>query len=1060
MSTLPSFQEDHLSQIPALQLLQNLGYTYLRPQEAFLERKGKSSNVILEDILEKQLRKLNRIRFKGAEYEFSDANIQAAIQALKDFPYDGLIRTNEKVYDLMSLGKSFEQTIAGDTKSFSLRYFDWEHPENNVFHVTEEFEVERTGSHQTCRPDVVLFVNGIPFVVIECKRPDIKDPLAQAISQQIRNQSNDHIPNLFIYSQMLLALTKNEAAYATTGTHAKFWSQWREREDIIADVSRLINKALRPEQKEKLFADRFGYVRRYFDDLELNERLITEQDRTLYSLCRPKRLMELVYRFLVFDAGEKKIARYPQYFAVENTLDRIKRVGMDGKRAGGVIWHTQGSGKSLTMVMLAKAIALEPAIHNPKVVLVTDRVDLDDQIYRTFHHCGKDPVKAQTGKHLLQLLGGNKTAVITTVIDKFEAAVKSINYTDQSNNIFVLVDESHRSQYGTANARMQKVLPNACYIGFTGTPIMKKDKNTAQRFGGIIDKYTIDQAVKDKSVVPLLYEGRHILQEVDQKAIDKWFEIVAKLLNTEQRADLKRKFASANQLNKADRKIYLTAYDISEHFRQNWQGTPFKAQLTADSKASALKFKKYLDEFGQVTSDVLISGPDTREGNEDIYRVGEEEVQAFWKRMMEKYGTEKAYNEQIINAFKHDSEPEIIIVVDKLLTGFDAPRNTVLYLARSLKEHTLLQAIARVNRLFEGKDFGYIIDYYGVLEQLGEAIDLYGSLSDFDQEDITDALIDVAREIETLPQKHSELWDVFKTIKHKMDEEAYEQFLADEAIRQRFYDKLSAYSRTLGIALSTVKFINETPEAKLERYKRDVAFFMKLRVSVKKRYAEEIDYREYEAKVQKLIDMHVAANEVLQITPPVNIFEQEQFQAEIDKLQTTASKADTIAHRTQKTITEKMEEDPFFYRRFSKILEDAIEAYRLQRISDAEYLNKVTEVMNSVRGRTGDDLPPELRNREVAKAFFGVVGDVLTRKDFPQERVKKLAAQAALEIDEVVRKNRVVDWTLNLDVQNIMRNGIDDYLYALREQEQLELTFSDMDSIVENSLHIAKARYA
>lgn len=1058
--TLPSFLEDHISQMPALHLLQNMGYIYLRPQEVFLERKGKLSNVILEGVLERQLRKLNRIRFKGAEQEFSDANIQGAIQALKDFPYDGLIRTNERVYDLISLGKSFEQTVAGDTKSFTLRYFDWEHPENNIFHVTEEFEVERTGSHQTCRPDIVLFVNGIPLVVIECKRPDIKDLLPQAISQQIRNQSNDHIPNLFIYSQLLLALTKNEAAYATTGTAAKFWSLWRERDDITADVSRLINKPLRLEQKEKLFADRFGYVRRYFDELELNERLVTEQDRTLYSLCRPERLMEIVYRFLVFDAGEKKIARYQQYFAVENTLDRIRRVGADGKRAGGVIWHTQGSGKSLTMVMLAKAIALEPTISNPKVVLVTDRVDLDDQIYRTFHHCGKDPVQAQTGKHLLQLLGGNKAVIITTVIDKFEAAVKSLNYKDQSNNIFVLVDESHRSQYGAANARMQKVLPNACYIGFTGTPLMKKDKNTAQRFGGIIDKYTIDQAVKDKSVVPLLYEGRHILQEVDQKAIDKWFEIVAKPLSTEQRADLKRKFASANQLNKADRKIYLTTYDVSEHFRQNWQGTPFKAQLTADSKASALKFKKYLDEFGQVTSEVLISSPDTREGNEDIYRVGEEEVQAFWKRMMEKHGTEKAYNKQIINAFKHDSAPEIIIVVDKLLTGFDAPRNTVLYLARSLKEHTLLQAIARVNRLFEGKDFGYIIDYYGVLEQLGEALDLYGSLSEFDQEDITDALIDVAREVETLPQKHSELWDVFKTIKHKMDEEAYEQFLADEAVRQRFYEKLSAYSRTLGVALSTVKFVNETPEAKLERYKKDLAFFMKLRVSVKKRYAEEIDYKEYEAKVQKLIDTHVAANEVLQITPPVNIFEQEQFQAEIDKLQTTASKADTIAHRTQKTITEKMEEDPFFYRRFSKILADAIEAYRLQRISDAEYLNKVTEVMNSVRGRTGDDLPPELRNREVAKAFYGVVSNVLNRKDFPQERAKGLAAQAALEIDDVVRKNRVVDWTLNMDVQNAMRNGIDDYLYALKEKEQLDLSFDDMDTIVENSLHIAKARYA
>lgn len=1060
MIETPSFLEDHISQIPALQLLQNMGYVYLRPREVYLERKGKLSNVLLEGILQRQLNKVNRIRFKGAEHEFSDENMHAGLQALKDVPFDGLIRTNEKVFDLISLGKSLEQTINGDKKSFTLRYVDWHHPENNVFHVAEEFEVESTGSHELRRPDIVLFVNGIPLVVIECKRPDFKDPLEQAISQQIRNQSTDQIPRLFIYSQLLLAVTKNQAAYATAGTAAKFWAQWRERDDVTAQVTTLINRPLSKEQKTKLFADRYRYVRDYFEELEVEPRALSEQDRAIYNLCRPERLLELVHKFILFDAGEKKIARYQQYFAVRNALERIKRADDKGKRTGGVIWHTQGSGKSLTMVMLAKSIALDPEIQNPKVVLVTDRVDLDDQIYGTFHHCGKDPVKARTGRHLLDLLRGNKEAIITTTVFKFESAVKAQKYRDESSNVFALVDEGHRTQYGEAHTKMHKVLPNACYIGFTGTPLMKKQKNTARQFGGFIDTYTIRQGVEDKSIVPLLYEGRHVLQEVDQKGIDKWFEAVTKPLTAAQRADLKRKFSTANELNKAERKIYLTAFDVSEHFNQTWKGTGFKGQLTADSKLSALKFKKYLDEFGKVTSEVLISGPDTREGNEDIYRVGEEEVQAFWKRTMDKYGNEEDYNKQLINAFKHGDDLEVIIVVDKLLTGFDAPRNTVLYIARSLKEHTLLQAIARVNRLFEGKDFGYIIDYYGVLRELGEALDLYGSLSEFDQEDLESAISDITSEIKTLPQKYSELWDIFKEIRNRRDEEAYERVLSDEAFRQRFYDKLSAYNRTLGIALSTVKFNFDTPEEQMDRFKRDLVFFQKLRVSVKKRYSDEIDYKEYEAKVQKLINTHVTSNEVLQVTPLVNIFEPEKFQAEIDKLDSDAARADTIAHRTKRTISEKMEEDPFFYRRLSKILEEAIEAYREGRISDAEYLNRVTESMKSVRDRTGDDLPAALRSQEVAKAFYGVVSDVLGRKNGSIANRKELAAQAALRIDELVIQNRVVDWISNLDIQNQMRNQIDDYLYEMKEENEIDLTLEDMDFIIENVLKIAKARYA
>lgn len=1061
MPPLPSFLEDHISQIPALQLLQNLGYVYLRPRDADIERRGRRSGVILEGILEQQLRRLNRISFKGRQHEFSEVNIQAAVQALRDLPDDGLVRTTEKIYDLLSLGRSFEQTIDGDTKSFTLNYIDWLNPANNVFHVTEEFEVERTLSHQTCRPDLVLFVNGIPFAVVECKRPDLKDSLDEAVSQHLRNQSADHIPRLFACAQLLVAVNKNDALYGTTGTPRKYWSQWRERGEIETEVNRLINKPLSTAQKDQLFAERFAYVRRHFDELELEERLATGQDLALYSLCRPERLLDLARGFIVFDAGEKKIARYQQYFAVKQTVGRVGRVGADGRRTGGVIWHTQGSGKSLTMVMLAKALVLAPGIPDPRIVLVTDRVDLDDQIWKTFHSCGKEPVQATTGRHLLDLLAGNRASIITTVIDKFETAVRTPaapGARNPADNIFVLVDEVHRSQYGVANAVMQKVLPNACYIGFTGTPLKTAEKNTAAKFGGLIDAYTIDEAVRDRAVVPLLYEGRHILQEVDQRAIDKWFEVATRTLSPEQRRDLKRRMSSLRQLNKADRKIQLTAWDISEHFRLNWQGTPFKGQLATDSKLSALKFKQYLDEFGQVSSEVLISAPDLREGNDEVETAGAQEVQAFWKRMMDRYGSEREYNRALISGFKFGERPEIIIVVDKLLTGFDAPRNTVLYLAKSLKEHGLLQAIARVNRLCEGKDFGYIIDYYGVLGELHEALQSYGALAGYDAEDLQGTLTDVAEEVSRLPQRHSDLWEIFKEIRRRKDEESYERLLSDEERRDRFYQRLSAYSRTLGIAFSTVKFIDETPIEKLERYKQDLAFFQKLRSSVKQRYAEEIDFKEYEARVRKLIDAHVASTEIATITPPVNIFDRERFAAEVEKLQTPASKADTIAHRTKKTIDERMEEDPFFYRRFSKILAEVIEAWREKRISDAEYLRQVIEVMTAVRERRIDDLPVELEGRETARAFYGVVNEILDRLMEGSAEAKQTAADAALEIDRIIETNKVVDWANNLDAQNEMRNRIDDYLYSLKEQRGLNLNFDDMDRIIDQSLSIARAR--
>jgi len=456
------------SQIPALQLLVAMGYEYISPEEALAERQGRLSNVLLESILRNQLKKINRFCYKGSEYLFSEENVQSAIQKLKNIKYDGLLKTNEAIYDLITLGTAMEQTIEGDSKSFNMNYIEWPKAKNspgrNKFHVTVEYSVERSRSTETARPDIVLFVNGIPFCVIECKAPQIE--VEQAVSQSIRNQNDDHIPKLFIYSQMVLALNKNSAMYATTGTAAKFWGVWKEPqmdngEREFEKLAAVVNQPLAEDVVARI-SSTFDVKPKVFT----GTRLVTEQDKSLFSLCHPERLLELAWKFTVFDGGSKKIARYQQYFVIKSTLNRVKHFDSTNSRKGGVIWHTQGSGKSLTMVMLARNLALDLDILNPRIVLVTDRDDLDRQLGNTFAACGLEANRATSGRNLLELVAEKKSGIITTLIHKFDKAYAVKKYRCESPDIFILVDESHRTQFGSFSARMRQMFPHACYLGF------------------------------------------------------------------------------------------------------------------------------------------------------------------------------------------------------------------------------------------------------------------------------------------------------------------------------------------------------------------------------------------------------------------------------------------------------------------------------------------------------------------------------------------------------------------------------------------------------------------
>ncbi len=1031
------YKEYEDSQLPAIELLQELGYEYLNSNEANKMRGNITSNVILEDVLKERIASINSFEYKGEKYSFSRSNIQAAVNTIKNVADQGLVQTNEKVYDLLTLGKSYTENINGDQKAYTIKFIDWENIENNVFHITDEYTVE--GIKERCRPDIVLFVNGIPFVVIENKRRDKNGSITEAISQTIRNQrKGEGAPKLFHYAQLLMAVQPNEVKYATTDTPSKFWSLWEE--DNEAQSSKYLKN---------------------------KNRQATVQDRSIIALCKPDRLMDLVYKFIVFDAGTKKIARYQQYFAIQDTLKRVNQLDKDGVRKGGVVWHTQGSGKSLTMVMLSKSLALDININNARVVIVTDRISLDKQIYKTFLNCGKNVHKAKSGNNLVELLKDKGNEIITVIIDKFESALSRKDFNDQSDNLFVLIDESHRSQYGTAHAKMKRMLPKACYIGFTGTPLMKTEKSTARKFGGFIHQYTIDQAVKDGAVLPLLYEGRAAKLSINKKQIDKGFERLAAPLNEEAQKDLKRKFASISKIYESQQVIEEIAYDISEHYCKNWKGTGFKAQLAVPKIDTAIRFQRFfeeqVDESLKVNTKVVFTPPDSRDGYFDVHEDPREEGRKYWKQIVEKYGKQEIYEEYVISKFQEaDDEVELIIVVSKLLTGFDAPRNTVLYLAKPLQAHNLLQAIARVNRLFKGKDNGFIIDYVGLLGKLDEALTQYTALEGYDEGDLLGTVTDIREEIRKVPIRLADIWDLFKEVKSKDDIESLERFLGEKDIRDIFYSLLTEYAKTLHTALSSDEFYKEFTDQQISYFKKEMKFFAKMKASVQSRYAEVVDYKEYEIKIRKLLDTHVRVDNMYKVTDEVDIFDKSMVQEELQKYgKSTASKADMIASQMKKVITERMEKDEAFYKKFSELIEKIIEDFKEDRLDEQKYLEKILSLHNDFADGYQEGVPEMLKDNEKARAFYGALNEILESRisDENSDEINNSLAKAGMSISNIIEKLTIRDWKRNLDIQKQMENNIEDYLIEERNNIGVSISFEEIDEILGKCLKIAKHNY-
>lgn len=1023
---IPVANEMSTSQRPAIEVLQKLGYKYISEEENKKLRNYILTDVIFKDILAKKLNEINSYEYKGEKYKFSASTIGQAIKDLNEDLVTGLISTNEKIYDLLTLGKSYQENMIDGTKrSFDIKYIDFEHPENNDFYVTEEFTVLRMNGKDYARPDIVLFVNGIPLAVIECK--DASVPIIQAISQNIRNQKPDYIPQLFKFIQIVMAANKNETKYATCGTPDKFWSTWNEQ--YVEKQNELLDKTVIGRQ-------------------------VTKQDRDIISLFEKERFLELIKDFIIFEAGTKKICRYQQYFAVKAMLERIKH-----DKKGGVVWHTQGSGKSITMVYITKKLMEDKEIQNPQVVIVTDRVDLDKQIHKTFNRIGVEAARATTGNNLTDLIKDEKVRVITTVVNKFETVVKSGVSVDAPNT-FILVDEGHRTQYGEINRRMQEVFKGAIYISFTGTPIMKRDRNIFDKFGGLIHKYSLDDALKDKAIVPLIYEGKMVDQEVSKEAIDMRLDMLTRNLTEEQKTDVMKKWSRFEKVASSEQRLELIAWDIAKNYNETLKGTGFNAMLACNKKIEAVKYYNiFREEFPELEVAVVISPPDMREGEGSIDEDTNDIVKKFYINALSNYKNEEEYEETIKSKFIN-GDIDILIVVDKLLTGFDAPKASTLYLDKQIKEHNLLQAIARVNRLCDGKDYGYIVDYRGLLGELDKALTMYqeAGLEEFNEEDIKSSVYYIDTEINNMFEAYEKLKEIFKDIKNKNDLEEYEVLLEDEKIRKDFYDKLCKFGSMLGIILPSDQAYYKVGKEKISELRKALAFYQKLRATVKLRYSETIDHKEYEAKMQKLLDNYVVAKEMMRITEPVDITDAENFDKELEKMGTDRGKADSIRTRLTRTISEKSKEDPAYYKKFSTRIEETIEAYRNRRITDSEYLQKMQDIKEDFRkGNSGISYPTNITT-ENSRAFYGVIYDKLIPRMKENANIEEIG-EIALTIQREIESKIKRDWHYNTDIHNEIAQAIDDTIFMYATRKNINLDLEELDKLIEEIINIALMKY-
>lgn len=1046
MTIAPDTAELYSSHIPALATLVTLGWDYLSPENCLAARGG-NQGIVLRNVLVEQLRR-RTFEYRGRTYPLSTNAIDQVVRELTSPALnEGLITANEKLYDAIMLGITVTEFVDGNRHGVTVPIIDWADPKENNFIASEEMEVLAVPGTHTRRPDIIGFVNGIPLLVIEAKRPGSSNPnkpmVDEGISQMIRNQGQEEIPHLFAYTHLLLSISMIDARYGTTNTPHKFWSQWHEEEYSNDHFHQIKNTVPTPDPRTAILKNYDRKVRDHFQHLWSSEQAVTEQDRLLISLCTPERLLELIRSYVLFDRKvDKIIARHQQFFGIRALLNQISTIKSDGAREGGVIWHTTGSGKSFAMVMLCKELLLHSRLKNCRLVVVTDRRNLEKQLARNFLTGGafgsdissRDTSKAKvrSGRDLAKQIAQGTERIIFTIINKFGSATWYRECRNDSPDMIVLVDEGHRSQGGENHERMRKALPNAAYVAFTGTPLLKDDKTT-NKFGRIVHAYTMKDAVFEGTVTRLLYEERQPILNVNERAIDKRFEKITAGLSEEQKNHLRKKFSTRGEIYGSGDRITMIAHDISTHFTENFKDLKLglKGQLVTESKRSAIRYKKALDEIDRITSAVIISPPDTREGHSEVDETELPEVQQWWKENVK--GDAEEYERQIIEDFSTEGRPDILIVVDKLLTGFDEPRNAVLYIDKKLEQHNLIQAIARVNRLHEQKEHGLLVDYRGILKALDTALAEYQDLAErtqggFDIDDIDQLYADISTEYKRLPNLHDKLWTLFEPVTNKADLEQYRQLLVplahetedgtsidqNQKAREDFYEALTAFGLCLKIALGSRSFFEDASvtEAQIAKYKRDLKFFANLREIVRQDARETTDYSPYKDQIRRLVDRHVVGEDIEGAGRILMVDELgDQQPPETWSEKKTRNETDIIRSRVRKTIDQELADDPYAKLFFSDLLKRAIaEAEELFDHPYKQYI-LLKNFEEKLASKQVDNVPADLNGHRHANTYFGIIR-LEIGEELANGKDRDKFVRTALDMEQVI-ESAIAENSLN-----------------------------------------------
>ena len=987
------WNEETQSETPAMVLLQALGWAFVPAFNLDADREG-PKEIVLVRRLETALQRLNPW--------ISHDNVHKAVRAITHVQASGLIDANEKIHRTLVHTLSLEQDI-GDQRGKvgrDVRFIDFDTPGNNEFIVTRQFSVQ--GTRKRICFDIVCFVNGIPLAVIECKSPTVGDKwFDEAMRSLGRYQEAD-----------LVAATRSSATQADDTYQGQGAPRAFEAVQILAAVAGSAGSRMGTVLTAALHYGEWREAVLTSDSGLRGADLKSPQDILIASALSPQALLDLTANFVVYEpeGGRrvKKLARYQQFIAVNRALKRIRTAANPTAR-GGVVWHTQGSGKSLTMLWLAVKLRRTAALENPTIVVVTDRTDLDRQIHDTFGRCGfPNPQLAKSVRHLRQLLRAGAGVTVMTTIQKFQDATTGRHPTlSEASNIFALVDEAHRTQYKSLAANLRKALPNACFLGFTGTPIDKNDRSTARVFGPYIHTYTIQQAVEDRATVPIYYESRLPELRVEGETIDAVFERVFAERNENERAAIKNKYATIEAVAGAPKRIERMCLDLIDHFEKYIHPNGFKAQVVACTRDAAVTYVETLERLGAPDVALIMSGT-----HQDVER-------------LVKYHTSKEQKRALIERFKNENDPlKILVVCDMLLTGFDAPVEQVMYLDSPLREHTLLQAIARVNRTAEGKDYGLVVDYWGISQDLQDALAI------FEPKDVQGALLAKADDLPRLEHRHREVMRFFVKVERD-DLEACLRVLEPEDRRAEFDSAFKKFSQSMDMVL---------PDPAALEYQDDLKWLGKLRAVARARFRdEEMNLTGCGAKVKRLIEEHVLSEGVVQLIEPVSIFS-ERFDEEVAKLASPDARASEMEHAIRHEINVRLAEDPVFYQRLSQRLQEIIEDRRLRRMQAIEtikHLQAMAEEMRSIQKKADSlGLSPE------GLAFYNLLTDAGDDESDPAA-AKQIAEQPAkyssarddrrdltLKILKSLEQLAVIDWTGKDDVQREMRRQVKRHLRA------------------------------